>query len=250
MQQHPGWPWCCVLQPAFVLALLATGCFTVTTARAGDATGPSGDAANAGPGFAATPSDLARGDRPPGRRAVVRDDDNNLRKAGGTAYRQARILGKRNQGDVVYEQERQGNWSRVITRTGLSGWVHSACLGYGGQQDAGQQQAICPGELPRHFPMDSGGGRQAAISLIDRPTREGGVTSLVLMPGRRPGRGATGIRFRADTTIGRKKTAASAGRQEASGARGGITLPSRSGRGRPDSVDRDFLRVFFLEIQA
>lgn len=113
---------------------------------------------------------------PAGLRAVVRDDDNNLRDSGGDGYARSRILGKLNQGDVVYEQERQGKWSRVVVPGGLAGWVHSACLRYEAAPAAGQP--VCDKNLPRRFTFDAGNGRPATVSLRERAAGDGGVASL------------------------------------------------------------------------
>lgn len=115
-----------------------------------------------------------------GQRAVVRDDGNNLREFGGANYKQARIIGVLDQGDVVTVHRREGKWSEVTTAAGVSGWVHGACLDLlAGAALPAPREDVCPEDLPRRFAVDlDGDGRLESVSLLDRPSADGGEALL------------------------------------------------------------------------
>lgn len=115
-----------------------------------------------------------------GQRAVVRDDGNNLREFGGANYKQARIIGVLDQGDVVTVHRREGKWSEVTTAAGVRGWVHSACLDpAAGEALSAPQENICPEDLPRRFAVDlDGDGGEETVALVVNPSAEGGKARL------------------------------------------------------------------------
>lgn len=119
--------------------------------------------------------------------AVVKDDGNNLRQAGGAGYRQAPILGVLNRGDRVTVHRQQGVWSEVTAPDGARGWVHSACLDPAQTSDSQakpspEAQATCPPDMPRRFSVDlDGDGRPETIRLEDIPNSQGGDGRLVVL---------------------------------------------------------------------
>lgn len=117
-------------------------------------------------------------------RAVVLDDGNNLREFGGPSYRNARIIGVLNQGDVVTVHRREGRWSMVTTSEGILGWVHSSCLktiAPASEAPGGPGLQTCPQDMSRRFLVDlNGDGRNEIITMIDLPSPEGGDARLVV----------------------------------------------------------------------
>lgn len=128
--------------------------------------------------FAAWPPGPFAARFPPGARAVVADDGNNLRAFGGPNYAAAPILGQLNKGEVVRVVRQQGDWSEVIGRDGLPGFVHSACLVPAARflaDPANRRDVLCPADLPRRFTADLDPAHPGArVALEDVPTLYGG----------------------------------------------------------------------------
>lgn len=117
------------------------------------------------------------------RQAVVKDNGNNVRTAGGPRYMESRIIGVLNKGDRVTVHRQDGKWSEVTTPDGTRGWVHSACLAPvpsgGAPSNSGLMR--CPSDLPRRFSVDiNGDGRKEMIKLEDMPNAQGGDGRLAV----------------------------------------------------------------------
>ena len=117
------------------------------------------------------------------RQAVVKDDGNNVRAAGGPRYMESRIIGVLNKGDRVAVHRQDGKWTEITIPDGTRGWVHSACLAPassgGTTSDSGSM--TCPPELPRRFSVDiDGDGRKELIKLEDIPNAQGGDGRLAV----------------------------------------------------------------------
>lgn len=103
-------------------------------------------------------------------RAVVKDDGNNVRVAGGPRYMESRIIGVLNKGDRVAVHRQDGKWSEITTPDGTRGWVHNACLAPApsGVATSDSDSMTCPSDLPRQFSVDlNGDGRKESIKLED-----------------------------------------------------------------------------------
>lgn len=129
--------------------------------------------------------DASGGPPPTSWQAVVRDDGNNLRDAGGDRYKQARIIGVLNQGDRVTVHRQAGKWSEVTAPDGSRGWLHSACLApapAATTTPAAKARQTCPPDMPRRFTVDlDGDGRLETVTLQDIANADGGDGRLAVL---------------------------------------------------------------------